>query len=147
MIEYFRNLKKELVLIIILKSCLFYFLTILSLNELKLFEIQNGVLSFIILFSIPLLTFKVLKNKGIEFSLKYFSALGIIISVLSAIIRTFFLDKLLTEFIYNFIISDGTVQIIDELTISQRFYEFYKFTLIGILFFLVIGFIIKIIKY
>ena len=146
MIEYFRNLKKELILIIILKSFLFYFLTLLSLNELKLFEIQNGVLSFIILFSIPLLTFKAIKNKSIEFSLKHFSVLGIFISVLSAIIRTFFLNKLLTEFIYNFIISDGTVQIIDELTISQRFYEFYKFSLIGILFFLVIGFIIKITK-
>ena len=143
MIEYFRTLKKELILIVFLKSILVYSLTVLSLNELKLFETQNGLLSFFIQITIPLITFKTIKNKGIEFSLKCFIISGIFISVFSTLIRSFLLDKLLTELIYNNIISNGTRQLIDTLTTWQRIQEFSKFTLIGILFFVIIGFIIK----
>tara|TARA_B100000809_G_scaffold263613_1_gene317275 strand:- start:239 stop:682 length:444 start_codon:yes stop_codon:yes gene_type:complete len=146
MIEYFRTLKKELLLIVILKSMLVYSLTVLSLNELKLFETQNGLLSFFIQITIPLITFKIIKNKGIEFSLKYFIVLGMFISVFSTLIRTFLLDKLLTELIYNNIFSNETRQVIDILTTWERIQEFSKFTLIGILFFVIIGFIIKVKK-
>jgi hypothetical protein len=146
MLEYFLTLKKELVLIIVLKSILIYFLTILDLNELKLFESQNGLLSFFIQISIPLITFKIIKNKGIEFSLKNFLFLGIFISAFSTIIRSFLLDKLLTELIYNNIFSNEVRRVIDTLTIWQRTHEFSKFTLIGILFFAIIGLIIKLKK-
>ena len=142
----FKILKKELILIIILKSFLVYLITLLGLYEFKLFELQNGILSFFVLILIPLITLRIVKNKEIEFSLRNFISLGIFISIFSSLIRVFILNNLLTELIYNYLFISKRGQVMDTMTSLGRTQEFLKFTLIGIIFFVIIGVIIKIKK-
>ncbi len=142
----FKILKKELILIVILKSFLVYLITLLNLYEFKLFELQNGILSFFVLILIPLITLRIIKNKGIEFSLRDFISLGIFISIFSSLIRVFILNNLLTELIYNYLFISKRGQVMDTMTSLGRTQEFLKFTLIGIIFFVIIGAIIKIKK-
>jgi len=144
--KFFRALKKELLFIVILKSILVYSITLLSLNELIFFNTQNGILNLFVLIIIPLATLRTMKNKGIKFSLKHFILAGILISISSTMIRVFMLNKILTEIIYNDIFSNDKIQAIDLMTTWERIEESLKFISIGILFFVLIGSIIKLKK-
>ena len=146
MYESFDNLKIELIIITLIKSLIVYLITLLSLHDLKFFELQNAFLNLLVLILTPTMLLQIIKDKEISFSFKYFVLFGVFISLISSFIRIVILNKFLTEILYNYILSDKKWQVFDNMTLTERSQEIIKFTLIGILFFLFIGIIKKVIQ-
>lgn len=146
MYEFFDNLRIELILITLIKSLIVYLITLLSLHDLKFFELQNVFLNLLVLILTPTMLLQIIKDKEISFSFKYFVLFGVFISLISSFIRIVLLNKFLTEILYNYILSDKKWQVFDTMTLTERSQEIIKFTLIGILFFLIIGIIKKVIQ-
>lgn len=146
MYEFFDNLRIKLILITLIKSLIVYLITLLSLHDLKFFELQNVFLNLLVLILTPTMLLQIIKDKEISFSFKYFVLFGVFISLISSFIRIVLLNKFLTEILYNYILSDKRWQVFDTMTLTERSQEIIKFTLIGILFFLIIGIIKKVIQ-
>ena len=146
MYESFDNLKIELIIITLIKSLIVYLITLMSLHDLKFFELQNVFLNLLVLILTPTMLLQIIKDKEISFSFKYFVLFGVFISLISSFIRIVILNKFLTEILYNYILSDKKWQVFDNMTLTERSQEIIKFTLIGILFFLFIGIIKKVIQ-
>ena len=144
--EKFKILKKEIILVLLFKSILIYAITLFKLNQLETFELQNSIFTFFILLLTPIITLLLILKKQIEFSLKNFFLLGIIISLFSSLIRVFILNNFFTKLIYNYLLKGEKGTVLNVMTFLERTQEFVKFTLIGIIFFFIIGLIMKLKK-
>ncbi|CAL2090535.1 membrane hypothetical protein [Tenacibaculum sp. 190524A05c] len=146
MITNSKDFNKNLIFIILGKSLIVFAITLLSFYELIFFGLQNGFLNLVVNILIPLILLKIINKKNLKFSLIYFIGNGFIISFLSSFLRVFLFNKFATSFIYYILNQESSKQIIDTMTMSERFYEVIKFSVVGTLFFIVIGIIIKLIK-
>lgn len=146
MITISKDFNKNLIFLILGKSLIVFAITLLSFYELIFFELQNGFLSLVINIAIPLILLRIINKKNLKFSLIHFIITGFIISCLSSFLRVFLFNKFTTPFIYYILNQESSKRIIDTMTMSERFYEVIKFSIVGTLFFVVIGIIIKLIK-
>jgi len=133
-------LKKELIILILLKAILVYLITILDSNNIVLFTWQGAFLHLIILILFPLILFRIISQKsGVELSLRHFILLGFIICISSSFLRVFILDKFMLKMIFDNWFYDSQMQVVSRMSFLQRTQEFTKFALTGIFFYIVVG--------
>ena len=146
MIDILISLKKEIIILIIIKAFLVFALNLLEFYQISIFTGALAILNLSIIVFIPLIFLRIVSRKNDALiSLKHFVLVGFIICFLSSFIRVFIFDAQLLNLVYDNWIYDSSIDAINTMSLTQRALEFIKFALFGWFVFIIVG-IFKLIK-